>query len=70
MSKARHIKKLAKPPPTWGQIKVMIQLAGVKNSDPVYSLDLGPFLKRIVVDRSECGVEIGEESWVDAESIK
>jgi len=64
MSAARRIKKLARPPHTWGEIKAMIQIAGVRDADPVYELDLGPFMKRVAVDRSEGGVEIGEESWV------
>ena len=47
---------------TWGQLKSMIERAGVKDDDKIFGLDIGPYAKKIVVDRDEEGVEIEDDS--------
>lgn len=48
------LKKFARrrePVRTWGELKAMIEAAGVKDDDPVYGIDIGPYAGRVVVER-------------------
>jgi hypothetical protein len=49
------------PPRTWGEIKRLLALKGLKDEDRVYSLDLGPFVGDLVLERSPVGVEITDD---------
>lgn len=54
----KAVRNSVKPPRTWGELKVAIAAAGVKDEDPVYLLDIGCQRDQIVVDRDKTGVEV------------
>ena len=57
LSDLRNVK-----PRTWSEIKTAVENAGIKNNDVVFSIDLGPYVGKIIVDRDEQGVEITDDA--------
>ena len=45
---------------SWGQIKRLVEEAGVTDDDLVYQIDIGPVLNNLYVDKFEGMVEIGD----------
>lgn len=60
MSKSKESRRRERPR-TWAEVKAAVEAAGVRDGDPVWSLDLGPYVGRIVVERDAQGVEIEDD---------
>lgn len=48
-------------PRTWENIKKDIEDAGIKNTDVIWNLDLGPYNSKLIIVKDQLGIEITDD---------